>query len=323
MLLMMGSAASRSGRVSVLQAGCDQSLAFVRSRTAFVFDCDGVLWHGPRAVRGASDCITALRDTGRRVLFVTNNSTKARSEYSQTFRDRLGIDVPAEDVICSSWAAAQYLKMMRDSKSDARAAKPKVYVLGMGGIVRELQLAGFEVVGGPDHDEKTHVDVENELDVDTLDDDVGAVVVGLDRNINFYKISMAAAYVAKGCLLIASNADSAYPMKPNGTFTPGAGLSLVSVLNTVGRDSADVVAGKPSAALAETIVQAYGVSPETTCMVGDRLDTDMLFGANAGFGKLLVLSGLHKHDDADATEGENRPDFVAPSVATIAELLKD
>ena len=102
---------------------------------------------------------------------------------------------------------------------------------------------------------------------------------------------------------------------PNGTFTPGAGLSLVSVLNTVGRDSADVVAGKPSAALAETIVQAYGVSPETTCMVGDRLDTDILFGNDNGLKSCLTLSGVTTEEKLLSPENKVIPDFYVDSIA--------
>uniref|UniRef100_A0A7R9Y882 Phosphoglycolate phosphatase n=1 Tax=Pinguiococcus pyrenoidosus TaxID=172671 RepID=A0A7R9Y882_9STRA len=242
---------------SVLSGGEEASAEFVKRHDAFIFDCDGVLWHGARGIEGAREAILSLRASGRKVLFVTNNSTKAREDYVQTFRERLDLEVRQEDVIAASWAAAAYLKQC----SDPRASKPKIMLIGMSGLTKELSFAGYEVLGGPAFNGKTVEDLERELDFEHLDEDVGTVVTGLDKDLNYYKVAMAAAYVQKGCLFVASNTDATLPMKPNGTFGPGAGLSSAAVLNTAGRDAVDAVAGKPSALLGATVCETFGLDP--------------------------------------------------------------
>eukprot|EP00636_Phaeomonas_parva_P017765 CAMPEP_0118883074 /NCGR_PEP_ID=MMETSP1163-20130328/22208_1 /TAXON_ID=124430 /ORGANISM="Phaeomonas parva, Strain CCMP2877" /LENGTH=323 /DNA_ID=CAMNT_0006820365 /DNA_START=66 /DNA_END=1037 /DNA_ORIENTATION=+ len=315
----MGSALSAPAPPRLLAADA-ASQAFLARHDAFVFDCDGVLWHGLNPIPGAKETILGLRRSGRKVLFCTNNSTKARRDYCDAFAERLGVEVAEEDVVCSSWAAAEYLR----NCGDARADKSKVLCFGMSGLSDELRIAGYDVVGGPDWDAKTPAELEEELDIETLDAEIGAVVSGLDRNINYYKVSMAAAYVAAGRLYVATNTDTTYPMKPNGTTSPGAGLSSAAVLGTVGRDAPDAVAGKPSALLGKTICEAFGLTPERTCMVGDRLDTDMLFAHNAGFSQLAVLSGVITEADIEANkDAAVAPHFMASSVQVLADLLAE
>ncbi|EPS60594.1 hypothetical protein M569_14209, partial [Genlisea aurea] len=115
---------------------------------AFLFDCDGVIWKGDALIDGVSDALRALRAMEKKLVFVTNNSTKSRRQYAKKFHS-LGISVSEDEIFSSSFAAAMYLKVNNFPK------EKKVYVIGEEGILDELELAGFSCFGGPEDGKKT------------------------------------------------------------------------------------------------------------------------------------------------------------------------
>ncbi|KAH1146775.1 hypothetical protein GYH30_042121 [Glycine max] len=140
------------------------------SLEAFLFDCDGVIWKGDELIDGVPQTLEMLRAKGKKLVFVTNNSLKSRSQYAEKFRS-LGISVSQDEIFSSSFAAAMYLK---------------VYVIGGEGILEELRLAGIAAFGGPGDANKT-INLKQNCFVE-YDKSVGAVVVGIDPNINYYKL---------------------------------------------------------------------------------------------------------------------------------------
>ncbi|KAK8591917.1 hypothetical protein V6N13_062512 [Hibiscus sabdariffa] len=146
---------------------------------AFLFDCDGVIWKGDKLIDGIPETLEMLRSKGKKLVFVTNNSTKSRIQYANKFRT-LGLSVSQDEIFSSSFAAAMYLKV------NQFPPQKKVYVIGGEGIVQELQLAGFTALGGPEDGEKRAQWKSNCLF--EHDKEVGAVVVGLDPDINYYKL---------------------------------------------------------------------------------------------------------------------------------------
>ncbi|XP_065619227.1 phosphoglycolate phosphatase 1A, chloroplastic [Quercus suber] len=151
----------------------------INSVETFIFDCDGVIWKGDKLIDGVPETLDMLRSKGKRLVFVTNNSTKSRKQYGKKF-ETFGLNVNEEEIFASSFAAAAYLKSINFPKDK------KVYVIGEDGILKELELAGFQYLGGPDDGGK-----KIELKPGFLmehDKDVGAVVVGFDRYFNYYKI---------------------------------------------------------------------------------------------------------------------------------------
>ncbi|XP_031249377.1 phosphoglycolate phosphatase 1B, chloroplastic-like [Pistacia vera] len=151
----------------------------IDSVETFIFDCDGVIWKGDKLIDGVPETLDMLRAKGKRLVFVTNNSTKSRKQYGKKF-ETLGLSVNEEEIFASSFAAAAYLKSIDFPKDK------KVYVIGEDGILKELELAGYQYLGGPADGEK-----KIELKPGFLmehDKDVGAVVVGFDRYFNYYKI---------------------------------------------------------------------------------------------------------------------------------------
>lgn len=135
-------------------------------------------------IDGIPETLAKLRAAGKKMFFVTNNSTKSRAGYKKKF-DGLGLnDVPAEEIFSSSFAAAAYLEQIKFKDTGK-----KVYIIGEVGICEELDLIDVPYIGGPaDSNKQPDMGSGGMLEVD---EDVGAVVVGFDRNVNYYKIQYA------------------------------------------------------------------------------------------------------------------------------------
>ncbi|PKA58666.1 Phosphoglycolate phosphatase 2 [Apostasia shenzhenica] len=173
----------------------------IRSVDVFLFDCDGVIWKGDKLIDGVPEALQALRCMGKRLIFVTNNSTKSRRQYMNKF-GHFGLDVNEDEIFSSSFAAAMFLKL------NGFPREKKVYVIGEEGILEELELAGYIGLGGPEDGKKSAHMKSNSLF--EHDKNVGAVIVGLDQYINYYKLQYANLCIREnpGCLFIATNRDA-------------------------------------------------------------------------------------------------------------------
>ena len=301
--------------------------AMLAAYDAWVFDCDGTLWKGSELIAGCKEALQLLRDAGKRVIFVTNNSTKSRAAFKKKF-DELGLHATPDEVFSSSFSAAAYLK--------SRGFSKKAYVVGERGIMDELALAGIEALGGPDDNGKQL----NGKPVD-VDPEIGAVVCGVDPGLSYYKIAYAsvALLADPDCLFVATNTDS------RGHFHhaqewPGAGATVGAVRAVVEREP--IVTGKPAPFLLEHVMRTHqGTTPARMIMVGDRLDTDIAFGRDNGMGTLLVLTGVVTEEayaaaaaaaaaagDASSSDGGSsgsgfqRPDYVLRSFGDLLQVLK-
>ncbi|KAJ3695637.1 hypothetical protein LUZ60_001014 [Juncus effusus] len=289
-----------------------EARALVDSVDAFIFDCDGVIWKGDKLIDGVSEALHTLRSLGKIFVFVTNNSRKSRKQYAKKF-SKLGLEITEEEIFTSSFAAAMYLKL-NNFPTDK-----KVYVVGEDGIKEELALVGYESIGGPE-DGKKSIQLESNFYFEH-DKNVGAVIVGLDQYFNYYKLQYSTLCIHEnpGCLFIATNRDS------SGNLTslqewPGAGCMVSSVACAVQREP--IVVGKPSTFLMDFLLERYKVDVSRMCMVGDRLDTDILFGQNAGCKTLLVLSGMTSLLALQDPSNKVHPDFYANDLAHFVKLLK-
>jgi len=252
--------------------------------------------------------------TGKQLVFVTNNSTKSRNDYKKKF-DKVGIpNVTAEEVFGSSYSAAIYISRI------LRLQPPhnKVFVLGESGIEQELVSEGIPYVGGTDTSLRRDIEQQDYDDIASgkmLDDDVGVVLIGLDFHINYLKMAIAQAYLRRGAVFLATNIDSTLPM--NGSFFPGAGAVGAGIVKAHGKDP--VPLGKPSQAMMEAIEGKFHFDKSRTCMVGDRLNTDIQFGIEGGLGAtLMVLTGVSTKEEI-LTEGA--PVVPTAYVDTLGDLL--
>ena len=157
---------------------------------------------GDSLIDGIPETLEKLRAAGKKMFFVTNNSTKSRAGYKKKF-DSLGLDsVPAEEIFSSSFAAAAYLE-----QTNFKETGKKVYVIGEIGICEELDLIQVPYIGGPEDSGKTpDMGPGGKLEID---EEIGAVVVGFDRNINYWKIQTAQLAINEhGAEFIATNLDA-------------------------------------------------------------------------------------------------------------------
>ncbi|XP_052202938.1 phosphoglycolate phosphatase 2 [Diospyros lotus] len=277
---------------------------------AFLFDCDGVIWKGHKLIDGVAQTLDMLRSKGKKLIFVTNNSTKSRSQYAKKFHS-LGISVTQEEIFSSSFAAAMFLKV------NHFPPEKKVYVVGEEGILEELELAGFTGLGGPE-DGKKSVQLKPNC-LFEHDKSVGAVVVGLDQYINYYKLQYATLCIREnpGCLFIATNRDAVGHMTDLQEW-PGAGCMVAAICGSTEKEP--IVVGKPSTFMMDFLLQKFHISTSRMCMVGDRLDTDILFGQNAGCRTLLVLSGVTTQSSLQDPSNHIQPDYYTSTVSDLLNL---
>ncbi|XP_044481600.1 phosphoglycolate phosphatase 1A, chloroplastic-like [Mangifera indica] len=276
----------------------------------FIFDCDGVIWKGDKLIDGVPETLDMLRAKGKRLVFITNNSTKSRKQYGKKF-ETLGLSVSEEEIFASSFAAAAYLKSIDFPKDK------KVYVIGEDGILKELELAGYQYLGGPEDGAK-----KIELKPGFLlehDKDVGAVVVGFDRYFNYYKIQYGTLCVREnpGCLFIATNRDAVTHLTDAQEWA-GGGSMVGAIAGSCQREP--LVVGKPSTFMMDYLANKFGISKSQICMVGDRLDTDILFGQNGGCKTLLVLSGVTSLSMLQSPSNSIQPDFYTNKISDFLSL---
>lgn len=286
---------------------------FLNDHDTFLFDCDGVLWRGSELLPSVLETLDLLRSRGKQLVFVTNNSTKSRKQYVSKFK-KFGIDVGFEEIFGSAYSSAVYL----DKIGNFDKKNLKVLVIGEQGLEEELHEAGFQTVGGSDTSLNKAFSTEDETKLANRDPSIGAVVCGLDTHINYLKIAIAQANLRDPKVpFLATNIDSTFPA--NGKVLPGAGTVIKAVSYCSDREP-DAVLGKPSKEMMDCIEARFQFDPKRTVMVGDRLNTDMKFGANSGLDTLFVLTGIDTLDGIPKSGVE--PTFYADKLGSLYELLQ-
>ncbi|KAJ9121072.1 hypothetical protein QFC24_005053 [Naganishia onofrii] len=303
----------------------------------FLFDLDGVIWTGLVLVPGVADVLTMLRSKGKNILFVTNNSSKSRETYKKAF-DGFGIQASVDEIFGSAYASAIYLSQILNFPVDK-----KVYVIGTKGIEDELKSVGINFTGGSDPEDRILMPSGDHSSINN-DPSIGAVLCGGDHYINYKKYAKAHTYIMNnsGCKFLITNGDGSYPDSrgtlPGKSFLRRSLAAEPSVDHTTwhavepacGAISAPIslytgrtptIIGKPSHYMMDCILAAHDFDPARTIMVGDNLDTDILFGINSGIATLLVMTGV---TDESLLSGENKsdivPDYIVQSMGDFAVL---
>lgn len=277
----------------------------------------GVLWIGSDVLGEAPLVMNRFKVLGKGVFFVTNNSTKSREEFASKAVS-MNFNVGPEEILSSSFLAAQYLH--------CRGFDKEVYIVGSSGIARELDAVNISHHGvGPEENASEGLAQFLTKGDFKLHPNIGAVIVGFDEYFSFKKLLRASSYLDRpDCLFVATNTDERFPSKDAGVVIPGSG-SLVRAVETASERKA-IVMGKPFTNARDILVQRFKITPERTLMIGDRANTDILFGRNCGFKTLLVETGIHKEGDVrqwqqseDEEERKLVPDFI---LASLTDLLK-
>jgi 4-nitrophenyl phosphatase len=257
-----------------------------RIRHAIV-DMDGVLWRGDQPLPGLQEFFALLRKRGVRFVLATNNASKRPQQYAEKLA-RFGVQVPLERILTSAQATAAYLA--------ARAPeRTTVYVVGKEGLREALVERGF-VLG---------------------QDGAHYVVVGWDPDLTWQALARATLLIRGGAQFIGTNPDVTFPREEG--LVPGNGAQLAALQAATG--IAPLVIGKPERWLYEEAMRRMGASPETTCIIGDRLDTDVAGGIRLGLFSILALSGITT--ETDVVTSAVKPGLVCTGIEELVQMWKN
>ena len=261
----------------------------LRNIKLYLFDMDGTLYLGDRLYPFTIELLETLKASGRKYLFMTNNSSKSVADYIRKL-DKLGIQATREDVITSSQATAYYLKSHHWGKT--------LYVCGTRSLKAELEMEGF-----------------------TVSDDITktqCIVMGFDTELTFQKLHDVSYLLLTQPDLpyIATNPDYVCPTEFGSV--PDCGSVCDMIFNATGKRP--VVIGKPSPLMPTLAMAHTGYSKEETAVVGDRIYTDVKSGLNAGITGILVLSGETTREILEASDV--KPHLVLEDASEILEAIR-
>ncbi|MCW2978342.1 MAG: HAD-superfamily hydrolase, subfamily [Solirubrobacterales bacterium] len=251
---------------------------------SWLMDMDGVLVHEAEALPGAAEFLAALRERELPFLLLTNNSIYTRRDLAARLRAS-GLDVPEEFIWTSASATARFLETQRPEGT--------AFVVGESGISTQLYQAGYTLT----------------------DRDPDYVILGETRTYSFERITQAIRLIGEGARFIATNPDPTGP-SPAGPL-PATGSVAALITKATGVEPYFV--GKPNPLMMRTALNRLEAHSETTAMIGDRMDTDIVAGLEAGMETILVLSGVTTR--AETERFPYRPSRIVDSVADLIDTL--
>lgn len=281
---------------------------------AVVFDLDGVIYRGERLIAGADEIIERLEDAGIQTAFMTNNAGLSRRMLKEKL-EKMGIRARVEQMMTTAYAAAQYAKNMDDRPK-------KAFIIGEEGLREELENVEIKVVSQEDY-----------RDADVL-------ICGIDRELDYKKLSCALNLLYDGRYWISCNLDKSWPAE-NG-FKPGSGMIIAALAYGAGKtvhgeafeDDAtlhaieprepDVVIGKPALNMLRLLMEEkwFEHDPKRCMFVGDRLYTDIRLAKKAGMISTLVLTGETTREEGEMARDDLKADFIVETVASLDSIIK-
>ncbi|MFC0013708.1 MULTISPECIES: TIGR01457 family HAD-type hydrolase [Allobacillus] len=228
----------------------------------YLIDLDGTMFRGTDEIQGAKEFVDELNKRHIPHMFLTNNSSRTLEQTAEKL-EGFGIDAKVEQVITASLATAAFIKENLTSR--------RAFVVGQTGLIRALEEAGIELT----------------------DEEAEIVVMGIDRNVTYEKLSRAALNAQKGAYLLATNPDIKVPTERG--FTPGNGAFVELVSHVSGKKPTYV--GKPQPFMMEFALKKLGIPREKTIMVGDNYETDIMAGIQSGLDTLHVQTGVTSKEE--------------------------
>ena len=252
----------------------------------FMLDMDGTFYLGNRLLEGSLDFLKALERTGRKAMFVTNNSSKSADVYVQKLK-RMGVEEPFLNVLTSGQAAGRYC--LREF------AGKRAFLLGNDMLKGELERMGVAIDNeNPDY-----------------------ALIGYDTTLDYEKMTRVCDLVRAGLPYVATHPDFNCPTETG--FAPDIGAIIAFIEASAGRRP-DVILGKPYAGIVEEALKLTGLTKQELAMVGDRLYTDIATGLNFGILSILVLTGEASEADVAATGVQ--PDLIFERLSAMNPYLE-
>lgn len=251
-------------------------------KKGFIIDIDGVVGKSVEPIEEGVRGVKKLLELGKKIVFVSNNSTRSRRILLQRLRS-FGIEVGEESIVSATHATAKFIAKEKEGA--------KVFTTGEEGLKEELLNAGLKIV-------EYH--------------DAEYLVVGSNRKIDYELMTKALRCCLRGVRYVATNPDKIFPSE-NGP-TPGTGMIIGALYWMTGR-MPDVVVGKPSKIIMLEALQKLNLKADDIAVVGDQIEVDVVAGKNIGAETLLVLTGVSKREDVE--KSEVKPDYVVESLESL------
>lgn len=249
----------------------------LKETDAFLFDLDGTVYLDETPIGDVKGTLARLRAMDKRIVFLTNNSSKTEAEYRQKLA-RIGLWGEGDLVYTSAMATAEYVA--------ARFPHKRVYLLATDAVKEEFSRTVPLVEEAPD-----------------------VVILAYDTTLTFAKMKRFNVFLAGGAVFLATHPDAVCPTA--GVSMPDVGAFLQLFYTSSGRRP-DLIVGKPGTAMGEGLERRLGIPRARMCMTGDRMHTDIRFGNNCGMHTVLVLSG--ETTEETMKNFPDRPDLVLPDV---------
>ena len=253
---------------------------------SWLTDMDGVLVHEQSALPGAADFIAELQRLGRRFLVLTNNSIFTPRDLRARLA-RSGIDLPEEAICTSALATARFLAEQQPGAA--------AYVIGEAGLTSAMHEEGFILA----------------------DTDVEFVVLGETRTYSFESLTRAIRLIKAGAKFIATNPDVTGPSAEGPLPATGSVAAMITAATGIN----PYYIGKPNPLMMRTALNRIGAHSETSVMIGDRMDTDVKSGLEAGMRSVLVLSGSTRPEEI--AQYPYRPTAVLDGIADVVPLVEE
>ncbi|AIG97193.1 MAG: hypothetical protein PWQ40_536 [Archaeoglobus sp.] len=260
-------------------------------KKGYIIDIDGVIGKSVTPIPEGVEGVKKLKELGKKIIFVSNNSTRSRRILLERLRS-FGLEVGEDEILVATYATARFIAREKPNA--------KVFTTGEEGLIEELRLAGLEIV---DYDEAEYL------------------VVGSNRKINFELMTKALRACLRGIRYIATNPDRIFPAE-DGPI-PGTGMIIGALYWMTGREP-DVVVGKPSEVIMREALDILGLDAKDVAVVGDQIDVDVAAGKAIGAETVLVLTGVTTRENLDQMIERHglKPDYVFNSLKDMVEALE-
>ena len=246
----------------------------------YLIDLDGTLYYGTRRIPSAEQFVRELKEQNLAFLFLTNNATRTSSQIVENIRENYELEIGLENVYTSTQALISYMK--------EHCLGQVVHVVGEAALYQQVEAAGFTITDG----------IEAEV-----------VVQGLNRQATYEELALAAMIIRNGAAFLVTNADQTIPTEKGIMPSSGALTAFLEVAS--GKQG--LVMGKPNALIVEAALKELNLKPQDVLLIGDKYETDILAGINAGVDTLLVLTGVTQAVDVVALP--KQPTYVLENLS--------
>lgn len=273
----------------------NKDIELLRKAKCFLMDMDGTIYLGNEIFDGTLDFLALLKEQGKRVGYITNNSSKAVSQYMEKLA-KMGIESQEEEFSTAVHATVHFLNKEKPGA--------KVYVVGTDALKNYLREAGFYIVKG-------YVEPNNPEERPDF------AVFGSTTELTYEDLRIMCDYVSEGVAYWVTNPDDVIPVE-GGKVIPDVGAFMEFIYAATGKRP-QLIAGKPNPCVINLVKEKYGYKNDEIAVVGDRYDTDLMSAINAGVLSVCVLSGMVQPDDIDTLPVQ--PDYVIDNIRKLYELL--